>query len=70
MAAGRRAGRAASIAVSPQTVEDNVLERLASEVGLLAHELLELVRLVLVIQGVVLQDRQGLFIQIVCDHDD
>ena len=63
-----RARGAASVAEAPQAVEQGVLQRLPREAGLVAQQLLELVRFVLVVQGIVLQDGQGGLVDVVGDH--
>lgn len=71
MTAGWRTARgAAGVAIAPEAIQYDVLQRLAREVGLLAHQLLKLVCLVLVIERVVVQHGQRLLIQIVGDHGD
>lgn len=69
MATGRRRARAAAgVAIAPEAVEHNVLERLAREARRRAQQLLEAVRLVLVVERLVVQHGQRQLVQVVGHH--
>jgi hypothetical protein len=69
MTTGRwRARRAAGVTKAPETVQHRVLERLACEACLFAQQLLQLVCPVVLVERIVLQDRQCSLVRLVGNH--
>lgn len=67
-AGGWGARGAAGVAKAPEAVQHNVLQRLSGEACLLAQQLLQPVRLVLVVERVVLKHGQCGLVHFVGDH--